>query len=1239
MIKMSFKAAMDVAFVIFMLAFQVSCLEKKQSVVFGPENNPKGLAEIQDHRTVTSSRSLNVLLSSQDAVEVAFFINEPCRPLNAKWGPYATVKTINLPETDGAHTIFIVFRNSSKFVSECISLPILIDRTGPTIAQTQLKFNHSQLGQTPEFDIGNVSDASSELKKIEGRVIQYGDQLAITDWFNFDRNTLAQKIVGLALTDGKIYAVQLRATDALDNVGPLFTTAPFQAGPSVVSQSQMFSSAGSVTYDLKLSAPSLDLFEVAYFSEANTATEGIDFNAVNSKVIFPSGSDTATINLTLLEDLQSGPRRNFYLKTQPSQLDLATTPQVVTMTLPSSPVLSALSPLGLANLPETVDSSAALNIAVASTNVTQYRYKLFSEATDDCASYINYGSAVDIINSLTDSLTQFPNGSNLTLCVTGKTNTRYLSFWKNTWIKDNLAYVYFSDSGSVMTENAAQSFTLVVSDIKPYPVVVSYVVEGTATASDHNLISGSVTIPAGQSSASVTYSTLRNLSSNASKSLIIRLTGTDHAAVEAVAAQENRINDSDGGNLNDFLYSMVSAGDNSTCAITTSGKLKCWGSNSVGQLGDGTTSSKNSPVSVDNANNYSKVSVGANNSCGITATGLLKCWGSNSNGRLGIGLISGGDSNFPVAVDASETYSEVSVGNSTSCGLTTQGILKCWGAKFVIYGYNYSPTVVDSGVAYKSVSVGNSHICAITTGNVLKCWGNNFYGQIGDGTTSPSTAPKVIDSGTNYISIGARVYKTCGVTAANKIRCWGKNEFFSLGVSSPSQVLSPMTIDSDYSYTQLDLGNQHGCGLSTTGKIRCWGNNDNSQIADQKNQGHIHGSLPQEVISSSSFINLSTGNNHTCAIKASGRLYCWGDNTYSQLGKGTTNDIIKAPTLVVDNSAIYSSIDVGLSGNCAITNTKALKCWGNGGRGLMQNATPRAVDVGGEYSQFSISADHTCAISTAGILKCWGSNYLNECGPGANVQIKTPHVLDSESTYTQISAGIGYTCGITSLGVLKCWGQNGNGQLGDGTTASRESPVIVSGGLKYSKVAISKSGATSCAITTAGALKCWGQNNLNQVGDKTQIQRLTPVDVDRGVQYDSVTVAVFHACGITAAGDLKCWGANISGQVGNGTSPFSPTTAPANIDVGTTYIDISAGDNDTCGITTEGILKCWGQMSGTSPAIIDSGTAYGKVSVGKDFACGVTTTGLIKCWGDSVKSAINSASMLWLPRPVMQAAP
>lgn len=1237
---MSFKTAMDFAFVIFMLAFQVSCLEKKQSVVFGSENNPKGLAEIQDHMTVTSSRSINVLLASPDAEEVAFFIGEPCRPLNAKWGPYATVKSINLLETDGAQTIFVLFRNSLKFVSECISLPILVDRTGPTIAQAQLKYKHSQLGQTPDFDIGNVSDASSELKKIEGRVLEYADQVAITDWINFDKNTLAQKILGLALTDGKIYAVQLRATDSLDNVGPLVLTAPFQAGPSVVSQNQIFSSAGGVTYDLKLSAPSLDDFEVAYFSEANTAAEGIDFNAVNSKVIFPPGSDTATINLTLLEDLQSGPRRTFYLKTQPSQVDLATTPQAVTMTLPSSPVLTALSPLGLANLPETVDSSAALNIAVASTNVTQYRCKLFSEATDDCASYSNYGSATDIINALTDDLAQFSSGTNLTLCVTGKTNTRYLSFWKSTWLKDNLAYVYFSDSGSVMSENTAQSFTLVVSDIKPYPVAVSYVVEGTATASDHNLNSGSVTIPAGQSSASVTYNNLRNLSPNASKSLIIRLTGADHGAVEAVAVQENRINDSDGGNLNDFLYSMVSAGGESTCAITTGGKLKCWGSNSVGQLGDGTTLSKNSPVSVDDANNYNKVSVGANNSCGITATGLLKCWGSNDNGRLGIGVASGGDSLVPVAVDASETYSEILVGYSSSCGLTTQGILKCWGAKFAIYGYNYSPTAVDSSVAYKSVSVGSSHICAITTGNVLKCWGGNSNGQVGDGTTSSSTAPKVIDSGTSYISIGARANKTCGVTAANKIRCWGQNLLFSLGVSSPSQVLSPMTIDSDYSYTQLDLGDQHGCGLSTTGKIRCWGNNGNNQLADQKSQGYVPGSLPQEVISSSSFINLNAGDNHTCAIKASGRLYCWGNNNSGQLGNGTTNTRIILPRLVADNSAIYSRVDVGLFGNCAITDSKALKCWGNGGRGLLQIASPRAVDVGGEYSQFSISADHTCAITTAGILKCWGSNYYNECGPGANVQIKTPHVLDSESTYAQISAGQGYSCGITSLGALKCWGHNGNGQLGDGTIESRESPVIISGGLKYSKVATSKYGATTCAITTAGALKCWGKNYAAQVGDGTGVQRLTPVDVDRGVQYVSVTVGNAHSCGITAAGALKCWGSNLFGQVGNGTSATTVTTVPAEIDIGASYIDISAGYSDTCGITDQATLKCWGIMNGSStPATTDSGTPYRNVNVGNSFACGVTTTGLIKCWGDSVTGGINSNSMLWIPRPVLQAAP
>ena len=190
-----------------------------------------------------------------------------------------------------------------------------------------------------------------------------------------------------------------------------------------------------------------------------------------------------------------------------------------------------------------------------------------------------------------------------------------------------------------------------------------------------------------------------------------------------------------------------------------------------------------------------------------------------------------------------------------------------------------------------------------------------------------------------------------------------------------------------------------------------------------------------------------------------------------------------------------------------------------------------------------IRDSHTCALTTAGGVKCWGFNGNGAVGDGTQVNRSTP--VDTQGLLTGVSrmnAGGGHTCAVTTAGGVKCWGYNFGGALGDGTTTARVSPVDVSG-LSSGVVDLSLGTSHTCALTTPGGLKCWGRNDTGGLGDGSATNRLTPVDVSglaAGVA--DVTAGGIHTCAVMNSGGAKCWGWNQHGQVGDGatTNRLSP---------------------------------------------------------------------------------------------------
>ncbi len=219
-----------------------------------------------------------------------------------------------------------------------------------------------------------------------------------------------------------------------------------------------------------------------------------------------------------------------------------------------------------------------------------------------------------------------------------------------------------------------------------------------------------------------------------------------------------------------------------------------------------------------------------------------------------------------------------------------------------------------------------------------------------------------------------------------------------------------------------------------------------------------------------------------------------------------------------------------------------------------------------------------------------------------------------------VSIAGGHACAITAGGGVKCWGRNDLGQLGNGTQVNSLTPVNVIG-LSAGVTKISVGLVHTCAVTANGAAKCWGYNHSNRLGAKLGSEVYTQPQQVYGITSEAVdiTARAGHSCALLSSGKVKCWGGNYDGQLGNGTSGAPGGYGPDEVANLTDAIKVEVGGNSTCALTNTGALKCWGIGSGyssTTPAVIpgmDSGVI--SFGTGMNHTCAVTSAGAAKCWG------------------------
>jgi alpha-tubulin suppressor-like RCC1 family protein len=358
-----------------------------------------------------------------------------------------------------------------------------------------------------------------------------------------------------------------------------------------------------------------------------------------------------------------------------------------------------------------------------------------------------------------------------------------------------------------------------------------------------------------------------------------------------------------------LIFVSVSAGSGHTCGLTDRGGVMCWGSNSNGQLGDGTTTDRYTPVAVKGLSAGVKaVSAGTTHTCALLTTGGVKCWGNNNRGQLGDGTKINRWTPVNV-IGLASGIASIEAGGLDTCAVTIHGGAKCWGSNN--QGRLGDGTMIDrltptnvigmfTGVAaIRANDAGGAHTCAVLTNGGLKCWGSNLGGQLGNGMTTTSYVPidvSGLTSGVSDVALGT--WHTCAATSSG-VKCWGDNTWGQLGTGLTTTQLTPVNVLGLESGAQhIATGREYSCALISGDNIKCWGSNFSGELGDGTTIGRLS---PTDVISlTSSVSTIAAGGSHTCAMLTAGGINCWGENVTGGLGNG-------------DESLLYSSVPVDVA--------------------------------------------------------------------------------------------------------------------------------------------------------------------------------------------------------------------------------------------------------------------------------------------------------------------------------------
>lgn len=705
-----------------------------------------------------------------------------------------------------------------------------------------------------------------------------------------------------------------------------------------------------------------------------------------------------------------------------------------------------------------------------------------------------------------------------------------------------------------------------------------------------------------------------------------------------------------------IVQNTITVGQGQTCAIYVDGTLKCWGSNSSGQLGYGDTTERTSPPAEGVALGGRATSISANRytgfTCALLENGTVKCWGQAGPGWLGDGTMTSrtAPSEAPIALPRRAVA--LSAGYVHACVILDDGRVTCWGSNgsgelgVDTGGSSRAAPVapIDLGERAIAISAGYNSTCAILEGGDVTCWGDNSRGQLGYGDTMRRFATgEAIDLGRPAIAVDTDESTTCAILDNGALKCWGSNGSGQLGIgTSGDEETAPLEdpIDLGGPAVKVSIGNSSVCAVLANGQAKCWGSPPNLGVYPY-NSFYAPQATPipfeERVVDIANFGSSS----HACALLVGGNLSCWGSGGSGALGYGNTNSYYapRNANVVFPEGTKPLSIRTRSPRSCAVLDNGDVTCWGYSGRGYEggSSSSPTAlpqwdkrVDLLGDATSVELAGGHACALLTDGRVQCWGNNSSGQLGYGDDDtgDFETPegNVVELGTTATQIAIGSGVSCALLTGGNVKCWGPNNDGQLGlgleDDDVLFVPSSTPVSLGAAATQIVAGDSHV--CALLTGGAVKCWGNNTSGELGIGSEDDAFVPASVTLDEPAIALAATYATTCAILMSGNVTCWGD--IGSINDGDDSNVPAEPFA---LGGPARAMSVAYGDICVILEDGALVCWGANANGQLGLGDDTdrstpgeplalrAAAASVHVDGGNTCVIYTDDEMQCWGSS----------------------
>ena len=464
-------------------------------------------------------------------------------------------------------------------------------------------------------------------------------------------------------------------------------------------------------------------------------------------------------------------------------------------------------------------------------------------------------------------------------------------------------------------------------------------------------------------------------------------------------------------------FKEVSMSSTHRLAIDNNGNIWSWGDNTYGELGDGSTNSKNinEAIMLESDVKFKEVLAGSNYSLAIDEAGNLWAWGYNRSGQLGDGTNT--NSYEPKQIKQDTQFNKIASAYNVSLAIDKAGNLWTWGDG------TKEPNKIETSTKFKEISANEDHKLAIDTLGNIWAWGTNEYAQLGDGTTTSSVNPKKITSNTKFNKISAGFLYSLAIDETGNLWAWGNNSIGQLGDGTTTKVTKPKQVTTDKKFVNVQAG--HGsidteiCNLALdeNGKIWSWGKNTYGQLGNA--QASIYSTEMLLLNTISHYTKIDTGAySHNLAIDKEGNLWAWGDNTYGQLGDRTTtnSDIPKQIMVGTKFKEIYISdndysLMIDTSGN--LWGTGSLNSGSVKDETTKSTSTPIQILSGTKFNK----VNGLMALDVDG--KIWTSMVMN--GGGNSQATSVSKRIENDVTLVDINIANGRSA-IDNNGGLWLWG-------------------------------------------------------------------------------------------------------------------------------------------------------------------------------------------------------------------------